>query len=282
MSAREAGSTVISHRSLRPSTRRAPAAPPVRPPWVTRTALSRIVFQPILMGSLNRIRNAKEPESCPEGMFTKRAVSGAVVSTGVSTGAGPGMTVETAVSSRRPPEAHMVVAGSAQSALGLSRTVTSPSPAGSTSMPHKSLRPSIRWIRVSVPLAMASEWRTPFQLVESAASRPIRSEMAPLPSWLAGTFWNEAVSPVVATCSSAVVSTGPAIVASRAFDNERPSAVHKAPLPVHSRFAATLNVTSVSESGSMSSFHRSLRPSTRLPFVTSAFVTVSAWSRTAS
>ena len=230
------------------------------------------------MGSLNRIRNVKEPASCPEGMFTKLAVSSA----DGSTGAGPGMTVETAVSTRRPPAAHMVFFGSAQSALGLSRTVTSPSPAGATAMPHKSLRPSIRWIRVSVPLAMASECRTPFQLVESAASRPIRSEMAPLPSWLAGTFWNEAVSPVVAACSSAVVSTGPAIVASRAFDNERPSAVHNAPLPVHSRFAATLNVASVSESGSMSSFHRSLRPSTRLALVTSAFVTVSAWSRTAS
>ena len=74
MASSEPGSTVISHRSWRPSTRRAP----VTSPSLTVNASSRSDWSPIAMSSLNatRKRNARSP-SCASGSPSNAAVSGA-------------------------------------------------------------------------------------------------------------------------------------------------------------------------------------------------------------
>ena len=74
MASSEPGSTVISHRSWRPSTRRAPVTSP--PSTVNES--SRIDRKPIPMSSLNATRkwNASSP-SCASGSPSNAAVSGA-------------------------------------------------------------------------------------------------------------------------------------------------------------------------------------------------------------
>ena len=138
------GSTVISNRSFRRSTR----VPRVTRPPATWNASSRRLRKLIAMGSLNatRKRNALCP-SCVSGMPSKLAVSGG------GPVSGPSTVVEIPSDSDRP-SAVQIAPSSSHGRPASMLTVTSPCESGSISNSHttsRSSRPELRPPNERVP-----------------------------------------------------------------------------------------------------------------------------------
>ena len=146
------GATVISHRSLRPSTRRAPVTSP--PDTVNES--SRIDRKPIPMSSLNatRKRNASSP-SCASGTPWNSAVS--------ATGSGPSSVVAIPSDSERPSAVQIAPASSHGRPASI-RIVRSSAEPGSISNSH-TLSPS------SCPPPERPAERAPGRLVVHPAHR---------------------------------------------------------------------------------------------------------------
>ena len=186
----ESGSTVISHRSWRPSTRRAP----VTWPPCTVNESSRIDRKPIPISSLKttRKRNALAP-SCDCGRRSKLAVSADSSGVWVS-GPGP-LTMCAAPSDRGWPSDVQTAPAASQSAAGARDTDNSSRVAGVTVITHTPVSASTRAAPVTAPPAtVRTRVRITSGVTTTASLNTMRKVKAVWPSCASGSPSKAAVS----------------------------------------------------------------------------------------
>ena len=185
-SSSESGSTVIRHRSWRPSTRRAAVTSP--PSTVNES--SRIDRKPIPMSSLNATRkwNPSSP-SCTSGRPSKLAVSAGSVS-------GPGPRTMCAGTADRVLPSDVQTAPSASQSSVRARVIDRSSRlSGVTVITHTPLSPSTRAAPVTAPPAtVKARVRIASGVTATASLNARRKLNAVSPSCASGSPSNAAVS----------------------------------------------------------------------------------------
>ena len=186
----ESGVTVISHRSWRPSTRRAPVT---SPPLAVNES-SRIDRKPIPISSLKttRKRNALAP-SCDCGRRSKLAVSAGSSGVWVS-GPGP-LTMCAAPTDRARPSDVQTAPAASQSAAGAKDTDNSSRVAGVTVITHTPVSASTRAAPVTAPPAtVRTRVRMASGVTTTASLNMMRKVNAVSPSCASGSPSKAAVS----------------------------------------------------------------------------------------